>query len=183
MPQTYYVGSRSPFVTLVAWAFIVVAALASASALVQSAQVASVMPQWQALATATLPAAMPAVTAFLLKYLPWLMGAGFVVSLALLACAVGLLMRLEWARRTAIGLLGLAIAANLGGLWLQHEVLHALVSATLSGAALPQAAAGMFGGFATATQVMGMLVTLACCVGLGWLIRRLMSDVIRQEFA
>jgi hypothetical protein len=181
MPQTFYVGSRSPFITVVAWAFIVVAALASASALVQSAQVDSVLPQWRA--GASMATVMPAATAFLLNYLPWLMGAGFVVSLALLACAVGLLMRLEWARRTAIGLLALAIAANLGGLWLQHEVVQALVTVTLNHAPLPSAAAGMFGGFATATQVMSTLFTLACCVGLGWLIRRLMSDVVRQEFA
>lgn len=177
MPQTYYVGSRSPFVTLVAWAFIVVAALASVSALVQAAQVDSVLPQWRAAAV------MPAATAFLLEYLPWLMGAGVAASLALLACAVGLLMRLEWARRTAIVLLALAIAANLGGLWLQHEVVQALVDVALSRAPMPSAAAGLFGGFATATQVMSTLFTLACCVGLGWLIRRLMSDVVRQEFA
>lgn len=181
MPQTYYVGSRTPFVTLVAWGFIVVAALASASALVQSAQVDSVLPQWRA--GAAMASVMPAATAFLLKYLPWLMGAGFVVSLGLLACAVGLLMRMEWARRTAIVLLGLAIAANLGGLWVQHQVVQALVSATLSGQVLPAPAAGLFGGFATATQVMSTLFTLACCLGIGWLIRRLMSDVVRQEFA
>ena len=179
MPQTLYVGSRSPFVTLVAWAFIVVAALASASALVQSAQVASVLPQWRAAGSV----AMPTATAFLLKYLPWLMGAGVVVSLALLVCAVGLLMRMEWARRTAMVLLALAIAANLGGLWLQHEVVRALLRVTLQGSTIPQAAAGMFDGFATATQVMGVLFTLACCVGLAWLIRRLNSDVVRQEFA
>jgi hypothetical protein len=179
MPQTFYVGSRSPFVTLVAWAFIGVAALASASALVQSAEVASVLPQWRAASHA----AMPAATAFLLKYLPWLMGAGVVVSLALLACAIGLLMRLEWARRAAIVVLALAVAANLGGLWLQHEVVHALLRVTLQGSAIPQAAVGLFDGFAAATQVMGVLFTLACCIGLVWLIRRLNSDVVRQEFA
>jgi hypothetical protein len=179
MPKTLYIGSRSPFVTLVAWAFIIIAMLASASALVQSAEVASVLPQWRAAGAA----AMPAATAFLLRYLPWLMGAGVVASLTLLACAVGLLMRLEWARRTAIVLLALAVAANLGGLWLQHEMVHALLRVTLQGSAIPQAAAGLFGGFATATQVMGALSTLACCIGLVWLIRRLNSDVVRQEFA
>lgn len=179
MPQTFYVGSRSPFVTLVAWAFILVAVLASASAMVQAAEVDSVLPQWRAAASVV----MPAAATFLLKYLPWLMAGGVVVSMALLVCAVGLLMRLEWARRTAIGVLALAIAANVGGLWLQHEVVHALLQSTLRGGTMPQAAAGMFGGFATATQVMGVLVTLACCVGLGWLIRRLNSESVRQEFA
>lgn len=179
MPQTFYVGSRSPFVTFVAWAFIVLAVLASASAMVQAAQVDSVLPQWRAAASA----AMPAATTFLLKYLPWLMAGGVVVSMALLVSAVGLLMRLEWARRTAIGVLALAIAANVGGLWLQHEVVQALLQSTLRGHSIPQAAAGLFGSFATVTQVMGVLITLACCIGLGWLIRRLNSESVRQEFA
>jgi hypothetical protein len=179
MPQTLYVGSRSPFVTCIAWSFIAVALLASASALIQAAEVDSVLPHWR-LAGGS---AMPGATALLLKYLPWLMAAGVLVSVALLACAVGLLMRQEWARRLAIGALALAIAANLGGLWLQHEVVHALVRSTLKASVIPPSAVGLFGGFATATQVMTVLFTFAVCIGLGWTIRRLMSDPVRQEFA
>ena len=44
MPQTYNVGSKSLFVTLTAWVFIVLAALASVSALLQNAAVASFLP-------------------------------------------------------------------------------------------------------------------------------------------
>jgi len=44
MPQTYNVGARSLFVTATAWVFIILAALTSASALVQNAAVASLMP-------------------------------------------------------------------------------------------------------------------------------------------
>lgn len=179
MPQTFYVGSRSPFVTCIACSFIVVALLASASALIQAAEVDSVLPQWR-LAGAT---AMPGATALLLKYLPWLMAVGVLVSVALLACAIGLLMRQEWARRLAIGALALAIAANLGGLWLQHQVVHALVRLTLKTSAISPSAIDLFGGFATATQVMTVLFTFAVCIGLGWTIRRLMSDPVRQEFA
>ena len=58
MPQTFNVGSRSAFVTLTAWLFIVVASLASASALVQNAQVAANLPLWRA-GMASLP---PVVT-------------------------------------------------------------------------------------------------------------------------
>jgi hypothetical protein len=41
----------------------------------------------------------------------------------------------------------------------------------------------VFGGLADATQIMAMLVTLGGCALLGWVIRRLMSDAVRQEFA
>jgi hypothetical protein len=110
-------------------------------------------------------------------------GTGLVMSLATLASAIGLLMRLDWARRTFIALLVVAIFANLLGLWLQQEVLQSVVSSTLSSAPIPQQALGVFGGFVTAARVMAVLMTLVACALLGWIIRRLMSAGVRQEFA
>lgn len=178
MPQTYTVGARSLFVTATAWVFIVLAALTSISALVQNAAVASLMPGWQVAAEQ-----MPLLTGLLIGYLPWVVGAGLVMSLATLASAVGLLLRLDWARRTFIGLLIVAIVANLMGLWLQQEVVQSVVSSTLSSVAIPQKAMGVFGGFVTAARVMAVLMTLTGCLLLGWIIRRLMSAGVRQEFA
>ena len=180
MPQTYTVGSRSLFVTGIAWVFIILAGLTSVSALVQNAAVASLMPGLQ-LATERNP--LPLLTGLLVGYLPWVVGAGLVISLATLASAIGLLMRLDWARRSFIGLLVVAIVANLLGLWLQHEVVQSVVSNTLSSVAIPAPALGVFGGFVTAARVMAVLMTLVGCALLGWIIRRLMSAGIRQEFA
>lgn len=180
MPQTYNVGARSLFVTTTAWVFIVLALLTSASALVQNAAVASLMPGLP-LAGDRYP--LPLLTGLLLGYLPWVVGTGLVMALATLASAIGLLLRLDWARRTFIGLLVVAIAANLLGLWLQQEVLQSVVSNTLSSAAIPQQALGVFGGFVTAARVMAVLMTLVGCALLVWIIRRLMSASVRQEFA
>jgi hypothetical protein len=180
MPQTFNVGSRSLFVTVTAWAFIVLAAMASVSALLQNAAVASFLPGLSVVGHAQ---PLPLLTGLLLGYLPWVVGAGLVMSLATLACAVGLLVRLEWARRFFIALLVLALVANVAGLWLQHEVLQSLVDNTLSGSALPPAAADVFGGFVTATRVTAVLLTLGACALLVWIIRRLMSPAVRQEFA
>ena len=180
MPNTLSVGARSLFVTATAWVFIILAGLTSASALVQNAAVASLMPGLH-LATERNP--LPLLTGLLLGYLPWVVGAGLVVSVATLASAVGLLLRLDWARRSFIGLLVLAIVANLLGLWLQQEVVQSVVSNTLSGVALPAQALGVFGGFVTAARVMAVLMTLVGCALLGWIIRRLMSARVRQEFA
>jgi uncharacterized protein GlcG (DUF336 family) len=74
------------------------------------------------------PLTVPLLTGLLMGYLPWVVGAGLVGSLATLACAVGLLVRLEWARRIFIALLVLAIVANVAGLWLQQEMLQSLVT-------------------------------------------------------
>ena len=167
MPQTFNVGSRSLFVTLTAWAFIVLAALSSVSALLQSAAIASFVPGLTVVGDVR-PA--PLLT-------------GLLMSLATLACAVGLLLRLEWARRVFIVLLVLAIAINVAGLWLQQEMLQSLVSSTLQHSPLPPLAAVVFGGFVTATRVAAVLVTLGACALLVWIIRRLMSPAVRQEFA
>ena len=180
MPQTYNVGARSLFVTATAWVFIVLAALASVSALVQNAAVASLMPGLQLASEGT---ALPLLTGLLIGYLPWVVGTGLVMSLATLASAIGLLLRVDWARRTFIGLLIVAIVANMLGLWLQQEVVQSVVSNTLSSVAIPKQAMGVFGGFVTAARVMAVLMTLVGCALLGWIIRRLMSAVVRQEFA
>ncbi|HEY9023269.1 MAG TPA: hypothetical protein VIP05_03135, partial [Burkholderiaceae bacterium] len=119
----------------------------------------------------------------LVGYLPWVVGTGLVVSLATLASAIGLLLRLEPARRVFIGLLVFAIVANLVGLWLQQEVLQSVVHNTLATASIPAQALEVFGGFVTAARVMAVLMTLVACLLLGWIIRRLMSSTIRQEFA
>ena len=178
MPQTYNVGARSLFVTAIAWVFIVLAVLASLSALLQNAAVASLMPWWRGAA-----GHLPLLTGLLIGYLPWVVGTGLMMSLATLASAIGLLMRLEWARRSFIMLLAVAIVVNLLGVWLQQEVMQSVVSSTLSGVAIPQQALGVFGGFVTAARVMAVLMTLVGCVLLGWIIGRLMSASVRQEFA
>ncbi|MES2959656.1 MAG: hypothetical protein V4792_15805 [Pseudomonadota bacterium] len=180
MPQTFNVGSRSVFVTLTAWAFLLLGTMASVSALLQNATLASWLPGLQGLGAAQ---PLPLLTGLLIGYLPWVMGAGLAVSLATMASAVGLLMRLEWARRCFIALLGLAITANLLGLWLQYELVRSVVDATLAHAPLPPAAANVFGNFVTASQVMAGVVTFAACALLAWIIRRLMSPSVRQEFA
>jgi len=176
MPTTITVGARSIFVTATAWVFMLLGALASVSALLQNAMLVS----------GGFDAGGQQVSGLfgmLIAHLPWVVNAGLVMSLATLASAIGLLLRLDWARRTFIALLLLAIVANLLGLWLQQEVMQSVVDTTLSTTALPPRAMGVFGGFVTAARVMAVLVTLGACGLLGWIIRRLMSASVRQEFA
>ncbi|MBX3618914.1 MAG: hypothetical protein KF891_02810 [Rhizobacter sp.] len=179
MPITIAVGARSLFVTATAWVFILLGMMASGSALVQNAALASLLPapvqaqaqsQW-------------GLIGWLMAHLPWVTGTTLVLSLATLASAIGLLLRLDWARRAFIGLLAVAIVANLLGLWLQQEMMQSVVATTLGTATLPPHALGVFGGFVTAVRVMAVVATLGGCGLLAWIIRRLMSAGVRREFA
>lgn len=170
MPQTFNVGARSIFVTVTAWLFIALAAVASISVLLPNSAIGSLLP----------PSAWP--SRLLIDYLPWMVAGGVLLCLATLASAIGLLMRLDWARRVFIGLVAVALVANLLGLWLQQEVLQSVADSTLSGAALAPQAAGVLGGFVTAARVLAVVVTLGACSLLAWIIRRLTSSSVRQEF-
>lgn len=180
MQQTYTVGARSLFVTLTAWALMALALMASASAVVQNAAVASLaLPQ----AMPGEAMAHPVLARWLLAYLPWVVGAGLVLSVGTLVAALGLLLRREWARRVCTALVLVAIAVNLGGLWLQQAFMLSVVDATLQAVALTPKVADVFVGFVLAARSMAALVTLGGCALLAWVAWRLQQPMIRQEFA
>jgi hypothetical protein len=177
MPQTYNVGSRSRFVNFIAWMFILLAAFACEWAVIQNASQSS----WAALSGDQ--SALPWLTGLLMRHATWVFTASVALSLATMVCAVGLLRRIEWARRVFIGLLMLAIVVDLSGLWLQQEFMHLLVDSALRQATLTQSAADVFGGFVTAARLLAGFITLVASVALVGIIRRLMSPAVRQEFA
>jgi hypothetical protein len=176
MPQTYNVGSRSRFVNFVAWMFILLAAFACEWAVIQNASQSS----WAGLSGDR--AALPWLTG-LLRHATWVFTASVALSLATMVCAVGLLRRIEWARRVFIGLLMVAIVVDLSGLWLQQEFMHLLVDSALRQSTLTQPAADLFGGVVTMARVLAGFLTLVASLALAGIIRRLMSPSVRQEFA
>lgn len=174
MPQTYNVGSRSRFVTFVAWLFILFGAFACEWAVIQNATNSSWIGRL---------AGEKGLTGLLLHYLPWVFSIAIALSLAIVACAFGLLRRVEWARRVFIALLMVAIGVDLASLWLQQEFVHLMVDPALRGLSMSQQAAELFGGMVTAARLLAAAITLVASVALVAIIRRLMSPAIRQEFA
>jgi hypothetical protein len=180
MPQTFNVGARSLFVSVTAWVFIVLGAAASALALVQGAATASLVPGF-ALGSDTHP--LSGLAGLLAANVTWVAGAALALSITMVAAAIGLLLRLEWARRTFIVVVVLAIVANLAGLWLQQELLQGLIDHTLSHTSMPREAASVFGGFATAARAAAVLLSVFTSVLLAWIVGRLNTQSVRQEFA
>jgi len=180
MPQTFNVGSRSLFVSITAWVFIVLGAAASTLALIQGAATASLLPSFGFGFDAR---PLRGFAGLLASHVPWVAGVALALSIATLAAAIGLLLRLEWARRAFMVVVVLAIVANVAGLWLQQELLQGLIDHTLSRAPLPREAAGVFGGLATAARAGALTLSLLTCLLLAWIIGRLNTASVRQEFA
>jgi hypothetical protein len=177
VPQTLSVGSRSSLVTATAW---LVMALAVAVLWVAGVALVPVLGElWLRI----WPDSLQAVSSPLVQHQPWVLATGLALAAACLACAIGLLRRLEWARRLAVAMLGLLMCGQLAGLWLQHAVVTAVVDIGRAAAPLPESAAGVLGGLAVATQALGVVLTLCACLLLGWMMRRLMTNPVRQEFA
>ncbi|HET9206226.1 MAG TPA: hypothetical protein VFO28_08330 [Burkholderiaceae bacterium] len=180
MLQTFNVGSRSLFVSVTAWVFILLGFAASVLAVIQGASIASLLPGFNLQLDAR---PLQGLTKLLAGHLPWVAAVALALSIGTLVAAAGLLLRLEWARRAFIAVVGLAIVANLAGLWLQQELLQALIDHTLSRAALPREAAGVFGGFATVARAAAVALSVGTCLALAWIIARLSTQTVRQEFA
>ncbi len=181
MPQTFNVGSRSLFVTVTAWVFIVLAALASVSALLQNAAMASFLPGLTVVGNVQ---PLPLLTGLLMGYLPWVVGAG----LAGVAGHAGL--RRRPAAAPGMGAPHLHRAAGAGhrgqrrrASGCSRRCCNRWSAARWQRSPLPPLVADVFGGFVTAARVMAVLVTVGACLLLVWIIRRLMSPSVRQEFA
>ncbi len=180
MPQTFNVGSRSLFVSVTAWVFILFGVVAIALSVIQGASTASLLPAFN-LGLDVAP--LQGWVQVLASHLPSVAAIALTLSIGTLVAAIGLLLRLEWARRAFIALVLLAIVANLAGLWLQQELLQALIDHTLSRAPLPLEAVGVFGGFAAVARVAAVMLSLATCLLLAWIVARLSTQAVRQEFA
>lgn len=180
MPNTINVGGRSGFVTATAWVAIALALFAAFSALVQHTPLGALPGALQAGQDGM---RLPLLMSLLIAYRQWVWLAGLLWSIAMLASAIGLLLRLDWSRQVFIGVLWVAIAAGLGGLWLQHEVVQSVVANTLTQASLPPQVLAVFSSFVAAARWMAVLVTLGACLVMAWIIRALRLPGIRREFA
>jgi len=111
----------------------------------------------------------------------WLFRAFLLVSAVTLIAAIGLLRRHEWARRLFIGLMGFAIAYQLLGLVWQWWFMGSMPG-FMQASGAPADMAAMMHGFIRAIQVFSALMALGLCVLFGWILRRLCSTQVREEF-
>jgi hypothetical protein len=173
------IGPRSNFVTVTGWIFAILAGGVSAISLLQNVMFHTLFrtdPAFDALASNKEELDQ---FQWMMKAMPWLMGLVFVASITTLTAAIGLIRRIEWARRIFLAMLALMILWQIGGL------VHALWFMGKMDAHLDAAPADIGRAFRTmqalmvgATIVFGVLVSSL----LAWLAWRLTRPEIRAEF-
>jgi len=174
---------RSKFVTGLAWTFIGLAGVGTFVLLIQFVMASILLPAINldgAMAHAKATGRLPEIAVFLFEHIRLFMALNLLLSAATLVSAIGLLKRLEWARVTFIAVLGFVMALYTASLALPFVFYSAIA---------PSSAAGLHPLGDQAKLMVGMIfgVNLLFTVGLvtvfGGIIKRLVSDEIRQEFS
>lgn len=174
---------RSSFVTALAWIFIVLAGFATLISALQNVMITVMLPvadMQAAAAQAKDDERMPWFVAFMMQNVRLVFFAFFVLCVATLTAAIGLLRRKNWARILFIGLMGFGVLWNIGGVIFSFVFFSSMPQ-------IPETAPQGFGDqFELMSKVMiGFNIVLA--VGLtvlfAWICKRLISSDVRREFS
>ena len=176
-------ATRSTFVTVLAWIFIVLSGFSTLVAIAQNIMISVVFPTPETFPTVD-PAtgkAFPWIFQFMFRHFELFFLAFLAVSAITLVASIGLLWRKNWARVLFIAMMCLGIAWNVGGVLLMIPMFSFFDE--MAGSATQAAVADTFG---VAWKVMAG-VNLLFVVGFvwlfGWIVKRLASGNVRSEFA
>ncbi|MGD8925780.1 MAG: hypothetical protein PVG20_02950 [Thioalkalispiraceae bacterium] len=169
---------KSSFVTILAWIFIVLAGFATFISIMQNIMINMVFPldeMQQQINSPEAQANIPNFASFMFSHLRLFFFSFLVVSSSTLIAAIGLLRRKNWARILFIVMMSFGIAWNLGGLILQQFMFSNMPH--MNGSQPVQ-----FDVFVNVIRVFSFLMALAVSILFGWIIKRLVSPAIKQEF-
>jgi hypothetical protein len=169
---------KSSFVTILAWIFIVLAGFATFISIMQNIMINMVFPldeMQQQINSPEAQASIPNFASFMFSHFRLFFFSFLVVSSSTLIAAIGLLRRKNWARILFIVMMSFGIAWNLGGLILQQFMFSNMPH--MNGSQPVQ-----FDVFVNVIRVFSFLMALAVSILFGWIIKRLVSPAIKQEF-
>jgi hypothetical protein len=172
---------RSTFVTVVAWIFIAIAGFATFISLLQAAMFMFVFPadQFPPAGSTKGLEEMPVFFRFMIQNIQWFFVMFWSLSALTFVAAIGLLRRRNWARLIFVGLMAFGILWNLGGIWLQEQMMSSFPKLSAN------SPADVRTGFETMMTVMRFAMG-AFAIGISllfaWIIKRLMSRSVKAEF-
>jgi hypothetical protein len=176
---------KSTFVNGLAWIFIVLSGFATLMGILQNILVHLMFsPEIQASMQASVEAAYKtkdasAITQFMLRNFKWIFLFSLIIPATLFISSIGLLKRKNWARLLFIAIMAFGIFWNICGF-----VLNLAMFPTMSDMSsnTPPDLKAHFATFSIVTTVIGGIIALGISILLGWIIKRLISPDIKQEF-
>ena len=172
--------TKSSFVTVLAWIFIVLGGFATVISILQNIMVYAMFPvEEMHAAAAGAKEQTPAIALFMLDHMRGIFLSFFVICTLTLVSAIGLLKRKNWARLTFVAVMGAGILWNIGSLVFQLFFFSSM----------PNVASDVPGGFESGFEtimvvmmVFSALMAVGFSVLFGWIIKRLLSTGIKAEF-
>jgi len=165
--------TRSNFVSVLAWMSIIGSGLTTVVALLQNVML---YLMFSGEPFAEIPADMPASAAFVFRNLHAVVLGFLLFSIAMLVVSIGLLKRKNWARWVFIVVLAVMLLWGLGSLVLPSMMIPTLPP--VPGDSELRNMETMFSVMHGVVIVLGLGQAVLC----GWLIKRLLSADVRQEF-
>lgn len=178
--------TRSTFVTVVAWIFLMLSGFGLLISLLQNLMVHLLIPPEIYADLSRMPPepGMPPMVWFMMVHMKWLFALVLVPVLAMFVASLGLLKRREWGRLLFIALMAFSIVMNLASLVFQgylmvgmHEEFAAMAQQAPDGHAAPD-----LGMFFIGAGVVALLYALGLSAVQAWLIKRLVSPAVVAEF-
>jgi ABC-type antimicrobial peptide transport system permease subunit len=173
---------RSPFVSVVAWIFIVLTGFSTLIGIMQNLMLAFLFPldeMKNAMQSAKEGVEVPPFAQFMFGHFQWYFLAFLLLSGATFVSSIGLLKRKNWARLAFIGFFAFGIAWNIAGLFFQKFFLSSMVPATSHA---PTDFQSQFEIITTIMFVFACIMATAMSILFGWLIKRFTSTAVRAEF-
>ena len=171
---------RSTFITVLAWLAIVGSGFMTFISFVQAAMLLLFF-DGKPFPVHAWPAQekLPTAVQFFVSHPQFFIALFWSLAVLTLTAGIGLLKRKNWARWYFVGVLAFGILWQIGGLWIQHQMLSTFSSSV---GQLPAAASDEFRGAETVMSVASLAFTVVVCGLFGWLIARLCSNSVRAEF-
>lgn len=171
---------RSNFINVLAWIFIVLGGFATFMSILQNIMIRTMFPKEQmaqAMQQAEKTEQMPAFANFMFSHFDLFLLFFLVVSATSLIAAIALLKRKNWARIIFIVLMILGILWNVGGLVLQFTMFSSMPEMASKGAP-PE-----FEKMMLIMKIASVVMVIAVSTLFAWIIKKLTSAPIRDEFA
>ncbi|GMQ91627.1 MAG: hypothetical protein BMS9Abin11_0936 [Gammaproteobacteria bacterium] len=174
---------KTPFITIIAWVFIGLAAMILVAAIFQIVAIVFLnFGDMHNLMVTELEKTMKdsdmlGLALLTLRYAWVMVVLVFFYAVTLLLTSIGLLKRREWARKTMIVLLVIAIFYELSDLAWQFYIMNSTM------APLMKEMPGFGSGIMAIVLAISAIMVLAFCALFVWVIIKLLSEKVRQEFA